>query len=200
MGLAYSIVGVDVDRGLIGAAGGVCTDKVAPNIVAASYNHVFGKGVFVSNALLVASDSFPWLTASAELGKGTNPADILSIITDPTKDKDFAIRQYGMVDFQGRSASYTGTGLADAKVHYNFCDSSLQSLDAPSSMKGWVRDNGFRVPGPHDGPVGCRTNHSSFGNVHGIVHTGQTTHTGQFIGTGSLTIRFLLPCFGFPVR
>jgi uncharacterized Ntn-hydrolase superfamily protein len=115
MGLTFSIVGVDVDRGLIGAAGGLCTDRVLPNIVESSYNHVFGKGAFVTNAVLVGSDSFPWSSAATELGKGTSPETILSIIADPTKDDKVNQRQYGLVDFQGRSASYTGSGLGDAK-------------------------------------------------------------------------------------
>ena len=136
MGLAFSIVGVDVDRGLIGAAGGVCADQTVPNIVPASYNHVFGKGAFVANAVGVPSDSFPWLTASTELGKGTNPADILSIITDPTKDDAFKKRQYGLVDFQGRSASYTGVDLSDAKLSTTGAFSDFAFAAQGSSLFG----------------------------------------------------------------
>ena len=115
MGADFSIIGVDVDRGLIGAAGGICLNQAFPGLVLTSYKHVFGKGAFITNGMPLRSDSFPWLSATDELGKGTDPETILSIITDPTKDDNVQARQYGVVDFQGRSASFTGEALFPAK-------------------------------------------------------------------------------------
>jgi len=116
MGLAFSIVGVDTARGLIGASGGVCAGDKVPNIVQASYNHIPGKAVLVTNALAIQDGSNAWLTAQVEMGKGTNPSQILTAITEPAVDTEYKGRQYGLVDFQGRAAGYTGQDVPSPKL------------------------------------------------------------------------------------
>jgi len=109
MGLAFSIAGVDTGRGLIGAAGGVCTDdSKAPFIIQASYKYVPGKALLVTNAVAIEDASNALLTAQVEIGKGTNPSQILTAISAPSVDEDYQTRQYGLVDFQGRAAGFTG--------------------------------------------------------------------------------------------
>lgn len=108
MGIAYSIAAVDTNRGLIGAAGGVCVGRAAPNIVQFSYKHVPGKALLVTNAGALEEGSPPLLKALVEMQSGTNPSAILAAITDPAVDENYQGRQYGLVDFQGRAAGYTG--------------------------------------------------------------------------------------------
>lgn len=118
MGIAFSIAGVDTERGWIGAAGGVCTDgDGAPFVVNGAYKIVPEKALLVVNAIFLEGGSFPLLKAEDEMGKGTDPSAVLAAITDPAVDEDFQGRQYGLVDFQGRVAGYTGDLINAPKLN-----------------------------------------------------------------------------------
>jgi len=152
MGIAFSIAGVDTERGWIGAAGGVCTNEDgAPFVVNGAYKIVPEKALLVVNALFLEVDSFPLLRAQQEMGKGTNPSTILAAITDPAVDEDFQKRQYGLVDFQGRVAGYTGADVGTPKLNtqgtfpdfaYTAQGQMLYGQDTITGMESAFQNNG----------------------------------------------------------
>ena len=110
--MTYSIVGADTKTHEVGGAGTSC---LTGDDVYVIYRGVPGHGVVHAQAYysLEARDR-----AAELLGSGATPVDVLDAITLPSFDKNVAIRQYGLVDVRGATASYTGTGtLAYAGDH-----------------------------------------------------------------------------------
>jgi uncharacterized protein (TIGR03382 family) len=107
----YSVVAADADAGEVGAA---ITSCVATLDVSIAYGSVPGAG-----AVLAQGGIDPQFKgrdqAAALLAAGTAPAQIVAAITDPAFDPGSALRQYGVVDLQGRAAGFTGSTAQDVK-------------------------------------------------------------------------------------
>jgi uncharacterized Ntn-hydrolase superfamily protein len=101
--MTYSIVGADTKTREVGGAGTSC---LTGDDVYVIYRGVPDRGVVHAQAYysLSARDR-----AAELLDSGDTPVDVLDAITLPSFDPDVAIRQYGIVDVQGRSAGFTGT-------------------------------------------------------------------------------------------
>jgi uncharacterized Ntn-hydrolase superfamily protein len=98
----WSIVAVDRSTGQLGAAGASC---VGARSIQRIYGGVPGRGALVAQALLndAARDRGVML-----LMNGSTAAEVIAAITDPTFDRDFARRQFGVVTLDGMSAGFTG--------------------------------------------------------------------------------------------
>src|SRR5262245_4352907 len=109
----WSVVAVDKSTGQIVVASATCLQqnvfvqlgvKDLRDIQAVV---VPGKGAAVCQAALDSTKRNQQLVL-AELEKGTEPARILDLLRG--QDPAFQSRQYGILDLQGRSAGFSGTG------------------------------------------------------------------------------------------
>jgi uncharacterized protein (TIGR03382 family) len=99
----YSIVAVDRSTNQIGGTSASCVGNTDLHAI---YGSVPGMGVVHAQALLGS----PGRDRAVELlGMGVPPDMIIAMITDPGFDSNFARRQYGVVDLEGRAAGFTGT-------------------------------------------------------------------------------------------
>ena len=105
----WSITAVDPRTRQVGIAGASCTDYVYGIAGVAP-----GRGVIVAQAM---SNMRAKELGMKMLLEGASPARVLAAITDPAFDPEFAVQQYGIValGFENRSATYTGSGVADWK-------------------------------------------------------------------------------------
>jgi uncharacterized Ntn-hydrolase superfamily protein len=102
--VTYSIVGTDTRAREVGGAGTSCLDGQDVYVI---YDAVPGRGAVHAQAYYsVAGRS----RAAELLAEGAAPSDILQRITLTSFDRSAEIRQYGVVDVQGRSAGFTGSG------------------------------------------------------------------------------------------
>ncbi|HYG81538.1 MAG TPA: DUF1028 domain-containing protein [Pyrinomonadaceae bacterium] len=105
----WSIAAVDPRTKQVGIAGASCTDFVYGIAGVAP-----GKGVIVAQAM---SNMRAKELGMKMLLEGASPQEVLAAITAPEFDPEFAVQQYGIValGFENRSATYTGSGVADWK-------------------------------------------------------------------------------------
>jgi uncharacterized Ntn-hydrolase superfamily protein len=102
--MTYSIVGADSEARQVGGAGTSCLEGDDVYVI---YRGVPGHGV----AHAQAHYSLTARNRAAELlAMDRPPADIIRELTLVSFDRDSAIRQYGLIDVQGRSAGFTGSG------------------------------------------------------------------------------------------
>lgn len=102
--MTYSIVAADPSRREVGGAGTSCLGGQDVYVI---YDAAPGRGVVHAQAYY----SLAGRTRAAELlASGTPPLDIIASITAPSFDSNSHVRQYGVVDVQGRSAGFTGSG------------------------------------------------------------------------------------------
>jgi len=100
--MTFSILAVDTTTGASGAAVASC---VPLDVLRQVYGVVPGRGALVTQSYLLAganADALGWLEA------GGAPADVLAALLDPAYDPDAALRQYSVLDLDGRAARYTG--------------------------------------------------------------------------------------------
>lgn len=101
--MTYSIVGVDVASGQVGGAGTSCLMGEDVYVI---YQAAPGHGVVHAQAYYSNAGR---RRAAQLLADGTAPADIIAQITATSFDAQASLRQYGIVDLQGRTAAFTGT-------------------------------------------------------------------------------------------
>src|SRR4051812_34402470 len=101
----YSIAATDAATQQVG---GAVTSCVGSLDVASVYGSVPGKGVVHAQAQLDQRFRGKNL-AQMLLAQGIDPIEIITRITAASLDPDFASRQYGVVDVQGRAAGFTGS-------------------------------------------------------------------------------------------
>lgn len=131
----YSIVATDGVH--IGASGSTCIELEGFSILNELYREEPGAGVLITQANLIEEDSAPVVAGKALLANGTDPQDILTVMTDPMLDPDnFTVgdgepdvpnvdtRQYAALDVQGRVAGYTGPSLDELYARFGFEPSS----------------------------------------------------------------------------
>jgi len=120
----YSIVAVDEGNGEVGGAGASC---VGSSGVGRIYGSVPGVGVLHAQASLS-----PALREEAvhRLRMGESPAELLAAITEPSFDRDWTARQYGVVSLARGAAGYTGSDAlpfaADAQGSFEALTYSVQ--------------------------------------------------------------------------
>jgi uncharacterized Ntn-hydrolase superfamily protein len=115
----FSIIAVDRTNGVIGAAGASCSQHLDSNHNGDDIIYIIpGRGILVTQALAMGGDAAPVLLGESLLQNHTSPQEILNRITDPFVDHEsgalsdaYLLRQYGVVDFDGRAAGYTGSSL-----------------------------------------------------------------------------------------
>lgn len=100
--MTYSIVGADVNSGQVGGAGTSCLMGEDVYII---YQAAPGHGVVHAQAYYSNAGR---RHAAELLAADTAPNDIIAQITMPSFDADASLRQYGIVDLQGRTATFTG--------------------------------------------------------------------------------------------
>lgn len=100
--MTYSIVGVDVASRQVGGAGTSCLMGEDVYVI---YQAAPGHGVVHAQAYYSTAGR---RRAAALLAEGTAPLDIIAQITMKSFDTDASLRQYGIVDLQGRTAAFTG--------------------------------------------------------------------------------------------
>jgi len=103
----WSIVAVDRNTGRVAIASATCLALEEPRSLK-NFQAVIvpGVGIAACQALLDNSGRNQ-LLVFAELKKGTDPREIVRLLrSDPSMEQ----RQYGIVDLQGRSAGFSGTG------------------------------------------------------------------------------------------
>jgi uncharacterized Ntn-hydrolase superfamily protein len=110
-GATYSVAATDADADQVG---GAVTSCVGVLDVSIAYGGVPGFGVVHAQAgidpLLKGRGE-----AMRELALGTAPTSIIATITDPQFDAQAGLRQYGIVDLQGRAKGYTGASAQPYK-------------------------------------------------------------------------------------
>lgn len=113
--MTYSIVAADTRTREVGGAGTSCLEGQDVYVI---YDAVPGRGVVHAQAYYSVAGR---RRAAELLAEGAAPDDIVQRITLSTFDSSAAIRQYGVVDAQGRSAGFTGSGTtpyaADRQGH-----------------------------------------------------------------------------------
>ncbi len=122
--MTYSIVAADTRAREVGGAGTSCLGGQDVYVI---YRAAPGHGVVHAQAYYNAAGRE---RAAELLAEGAEPADILSRITLPDFDASAEIRQYGVVDVQGRVAAFTGPGTtpyaADVQGHIDSFAYSVQ--------------------------------------------------------------------------
>jgi hypothetical protein len=128
-----TIAAADSSTGQIGASGTSCVNASLYNAV---YQSVPGHGLLMTQALPPETEpvvSPVYGLAEELLLNNTSPADVITAITDPKVDISSLdlgtiafpganLRQYGIVDLQGRHAGYTGANIEDLYmlIGYNY--------------------------------------------------------------------------------
>ncbi|KAL3912141.1 MAG: hypothetical protein SGILL_007001 [Bacillariaceae sp.] len=131
----FSIGGVDLDQKLMGAAGASCVfDRSIQEIL---YVSVPNAGILLTQAKSASHDSVMVQTGVEMMESGSAPQVILGVMTDPSLDNttedikadcmtgpevtydDYELRQYGLVDLNGRYDGYESPVLKD--YYYDFC-------------------------------------------------------------------------------
>jgi hypothetical protein len=105
----YSVVATD---SMTGQVGGAVTSCVGSQGVGVVYRPSVGHGGVNAQA---AANATGRDRAVVLMGMDVAPADIIQMITTSAFDAQFATRQYGIVDLQGRAAGFTGSGAQDYK-------------------------------------------------------------------------------------
>lgn len=122
--MTYSIVAADTLTREVGGAGTSCLEGQDVYVI---YDAVPGRGVVHAQAYYSVAGR---RRAAELLAEGAAPDDIVQRITLSTFDSSAAIRQYGVVDAQGRSAGFTGSGTtpyaADRQGHLGTFAYSVQ--------------------------------------------------------------------------
>jgi uncharacterized Ntn-hydrolase superfamily protein len=109
--MTYSIVGADTRALEVGGAGTSCLNGDDVYVI---YGGVPDHGVVHAQAYY----SLDGRTRGKQLlAAGDAPSQILTALTDPAFDREVTIRQYGIVDLQGQSAAYTGSGTTAYAGH-----------------------------------------------------------------------------------
>ena len=99
----YSIVATDQKTRQVGGAGTSCVGSMDVFLI---YGGAPGRGAVHAQAAVNTAGRDQ---AVSLLGAGSSPADIIAALTDPGFDRLAAIRQYGVVDLQGRAKGYSGS-------------------------------------------------------------------------------------------
>ena len=121
----FSIAAIDTRTGQIGSAGSSCVvgHEILPTVFERLHHPVKGKGVFLTQAKTPFDDSLVYGHAAALLAMEEDPVSIIKNITDPSVDPDDItggddevfrgreLRQYGIVDLEGRTNGYTGESI-----------------------------------------------------------------------------------------
>jgi len=102
--MTYSIVAADTRAREVGGAGTSCLEGQDVYVI---YDAVPGRGVVHAQAYYSVAGR---RRAAELLAEGAAPSDIVRSITLSSFDSNAQIRQYGLVDAQGRSAAFTGSG------------------------------------------------------------------------------------------
>ncbi len=98
----YSILAVDREAGTVGGAVASC---VPLDVLDRVYGAVPARGGLMTQSYLYD----PAHGAGLELlGEGASPDEVLAGLVDPVFDPDFQLRQYAVVDLEGRVAAFTG--------------------------------------------------------------------------------------------
>jgi uncharacterized Ntn-hydrolase superfamily protein len=105
----YSIVAADRTTGQVG---GAVTSCVGTFDVSAVYGGAPGQGAIHAQASLNTAGRDEGVRL---LEMGEAPGDIIVAITAPAFDSRASTRQYGIVDLDGRSAGWTGSGAQSYK-------------------------------------------------------------------------------------
>jgi len=103
----YSIAAVDRATAQVGGAGASCVGDQSVRII---YGVAPGRGVVHAQAF-VNTDGRD--EAVSLLEREAAPADIIALLTAPDFDPQAALRQYGVVDLEGRAAAFTGDQNGD---------------------------------------------------------------------------------------
>lgn len=103
----WSIVAADPATGQVGGAVTSCVGALDTVVV---YGGVPGVGAVHAQAQLSTAGRDE---AMRLLAKGASPEEIITAITAMGFDANAALRQYGVVDLQGRAAAWTGQGNTD---------------------------------------------------------------------------------------
>lgn len=123
----FTIAGAHPTSGQMGAAGSTCVDPTGDNglsLYKVNYHPTSGKGLLLSQASPPEEGSSNsdavFETADKMLQEDEDPSSILAAISDPMVDGGLdmgfpsnEVRQYGLVDLQGRAAGYTGSSIGD---------------------------------------------------------------------------------------
>ncbi|MBL4652802.1 MAG: DUF1028 domain-containing protein [Flavobacteriales bacterium] len=116
----FSIVAIDSITGEIGSAGATCGDSIIwPGTSGALIisDIIPGVGAIHTQSYHHATNQ---LNANNRMALGDSPQDIIDWLVANDVASDPAIRQYGIVDFNGgspRSSAYTGANCFDYKNH-----------------------------------------------------------------------------------
>lgn len=123
----FTIAGVHPKTGEMGAAGCTCAEPAGThpvNLYTVSYHSTPGEGLLLAQAKPPKAGNAVFAEAEKLLKQGTDPATILNTISTAAMDSDKGliqvfnlpfneVRQYGLVDSQGRSAGHTGPSIDD---------------------------------------------------------------------------------------
>ena len=150
----FSIGAVDMDGGLMGAAGASCV--FFRSIYDILYVSVESKGVLLTQAKPAPHDSEMVTTAKQMMMSETDPETILEVITDPSIDNttenvtsdceegpvvtydDYELRQYGLVDTQGRFDAYEDATLKEYYFDLCFTEEAFANISYTQEHIGGV--------------------------------------------------------------
>jgi Family of unknown function (DUF1028) len=102
----WSVVAVDRSTGRVVIASATCVDGHDQFLMGVQAVVVPGKGVAACQAAVDGTHANQMLVYG-ELQKGTDPARIIEMLSE---DPAFQVRQFGILDLQGRGAGHSGLG------------------------------------------------------------------------------------------
>lgn len=118
----FSIFAADAATGQVGGAGAACTNDSVFEYI---YHSVPGKGAFHKQGFTNPEDDALITVAKLGLEVEQHPVEILDALTINQTDPFHRLKQYGIVDLQGRSAAYTGDLIGNIYRDQNYTEEDI---------------------------------------------------------------------------
>src|SRR5688572_8334401 len=146
----WSVIAVDRATGRVVIASATCVDRDDQFLMGVQAVVVPGKGVAACQAGVDGTHKNQTLVFE-ELQKGTDPARIIEMLS---QDPAFQSRQFGILDFSGRSAGHSGLGngyvtqdiqgrVEGTQIYYSIQGNILRAGEVvPAAIKAFVSTNG----------------------------------------------------------
>jgi uncharacterized Ntn-hydrolase superfamily protein len=146
----WSIIAIDLATGRIVIASATCVNRDDAFLRGVQAVVVPGKGVAACQAGVDGTHANQMLVFT-ELQKGTDPARIIEMLS---ADPAFQSRQFGILDFSGRSAGHSGLGngyvtqdiqgkVEGTQIYYSIQGNILRAGEVvPAAIKAFVSTNG----------------------------------------------------------
>jgi hypothetical protein len=146
----WSVIAVDRSTGRVVIASATCVNRDDQFLMGVQAVVVPGKGVAACQAAVDMTHKNQMLVFQ-ELQKGTDPKQIIELLS---QDPSFQIRQFGILDVQGRMAGHSGLGngyvsediqgqVPGTEIFYSIQGNILRPGSvAPNAVQAFIRSTG----------------------------------------------------------